>query len=90
MFQKKHLFAILAMLNEKGVCTRMEIYETIANNDRMPDKFAMLEQAGLIKQYRDPNTRAMKLEITPKGKDVTIRLLEVDSIIRGNERHDPI
>ena len=49
IFERKHMIAImLYLLRRDGSATRMEIYRDIANNDRMPDKFAILEDSGLI------------------------------------------
>ena len=71
IFERKHMVAVMLHLLEKGgSATRMDIYRDIANNDRMPDKFTILEEAGLIVQTQDRFSRAVTLTLTPPpGKE---------------------
>ena len=84
MFERKHMSAIMLYLRANGgSATRMSIYNDIANNDHMPDKFAILEDAGLIVQTRDRFTRAVTLTLTDRGRAVADALAELDSMVRG-------
>ena len=73
---------MLYLLRRGGSATRMDIYRDIANNDRMPDKFAILEDAGLIVQTQDRFTRAVTLTLTPLGRNVAEALTGIDSDLR--------
>lgn len=84
MFERKHMSAIMLYLRANGgSATRMSIYNDIANNDHMPDKFAILEDAGLIVQTRDRFTRAVTLTLTDRGRAVADALAKLDSMVRG-------
>ncbi len=83
IFERKHMLALMLYLRRKGgSATRMEVYNDIANNDRMPDKFALLEKAGLIVQTRDRFTRAVTLTLTDKGRGFAEVLDELDASLR--------
>jgi len=80
-FEKKHMFGILLFVHERGGCTRMELYEGVANNDRMPDKLAVLEGQELIVQKEVPITRAMRIDMTEKGEEFVRLILEAESLL---------
>lgn len=83
IFERKHMLALmLYLLRRGGSATRMEVYNDIANNDRMPDKFALLEEAGLIVQTQDRFTRAVTLTLTEKGRGFAETLAHLDAGIR--------
>ncbi len=83
IFERKHMLALMLYLHRKGgSATRMEVYNDIANNDRMPDKFALLEEAGLIVQTRDRFTRAVTLTLTDKGREFAESLDGLDGSLR--------
>ena len=81
IFERKHMLAILFFVHSRGGCTRIELYNGVANNDRMPDKLGVLEEAGLITQHIDRNTRAVRIEMTDVGMEAMGHLLEVDRLI---------
>lgn len=81
IFERRHMIGILLFVFEKGGCTRMELYNGLANNDRMPDKLALLEEHGLLVQLPVPVTRAIRIELTEKGKDAVGHFLAIDRII---------
>lgn len=85
ILEKKHMTTILLYLLEKGSATRMDIYNDIANNDHMPDKFAILEDAGLITQHMRIPGRAIVLQLTVKGVVVAEALRHIDGLIRDPE-----
>ena len=83
IFERRHMAAILLHLRSNGgSSTRMRIYTEIANNDHMPDKFAMLEEAGLLIQTKDRFTRAVTLTLTEKGRKVADDLADLDATLR--------
>ncbi len=83
IFERKHMLALmLYLLRRGGSATRMEVYVDVANNDRMPDKFAVLEEAGLIVQTRDRFTRAVTLTLTDRGRAFAETLEDLDSSLR--------
>lgn len=83
IFERKHMLALmLYLLRRGGSATRMEVYVDVANNDRMPDKFAVLEEAGLIVQTRDRFTRAVTLTLTDRGRAFAETLADLDSSLR--------
>lgn len=92
MFERKHMAAIMLHLRANGgSSTRMRIYNEIANNDHMPDKFALLEEAGLLIQTKDRFTRAVTLTLTEKGARVADALADLDALIReGRWNHAKI
>ena len=47
----------------------------------MPGKLAVLEKHGLIVQKEVPITRAMRIDITEKGKEVVEHLLSIEKLI---------
>ena len=84
ILEKKHMVSILLYLYARGSATRMDIYNDIANNDHMPDKFKVLEDAGLLTQRIRIPGRAIVLELTDKGTTVASLLQQVDSMISGD------
>lgn len=84
IFEGKHMTGLMIYLfNRGGSATKMEIYHDVASNDRMPGKFSVLEEAGLITQTQNRATRAVTLSLTPKGREVAEEFCLLDSIIRG-------
>ena len=81
MFERKHMIAILLFVKKNGGCTRMELYDNVANNDGMPGKLAELESSGLITQHTVPITRAVRIELTPSGEKAVSLFSEIDGII---------
>ena len=81
ILEKKHMISILLYLYDRGTATRMDIYNDIANNDHMPDKFKVLEDAGLLTQRIRIPGRAIVLQLTEKGMGVASLLKQADSMI---------
>ena len=81
LFERKHMLGTLLFVYDRGGCTRMELYKNVANNDGMPGKLAVLEKHGLIVQKEVPITRAMRIDITEKGKEVVEHLLSIEKLI---------
>lgn len=87
MFEKRHMTGILLFLRRMGgSATRMEIYNCVANNDHMPDKFQVLEDAGLLTQSQDRFTRAVTLTLTERGEEAAEMLESVCRLIGHGDR----
>lgn len=83
MFERRHMTGILLFLRRMGgSATRMDIYNNVANNDHMPDKFQILEDAGLLTQSQDRFTRAVTLTLTEKGDRAAEKLEEICLLVK--------
>ena len=80
----KHMISILLYLNINDRCKKIEIYDNVSNNPRLPDKLDELEAMELITQFKDSDSRSMIIALTPKGKMVAQRLSELERLIRSN------
>lgn len=80
--EEKHLISILMYMSINEECKKMDIYNQITSNPRIPEKLDRLDGMGLIKQTHDPNQRSVIISLTPKGKQVTEILKEVDRLIK--------
>lgn len=80
--EEKHLISILMYMSINEECKKMDIYNQITSNPRIPEKLDRLEGMGLIKQTHDPNQRSVIISLTPIGKQVTEILKEVDRLIK--------
>jgi DNA-binding MarR family transcriptional regulator len=81
-FEEKHMIAIMMFLSINGECQKIEIYRNVSSNPRIPDKLDRLEVMGLIKQISTVGTRAITIALTPKGKEVAEKLIELDGIVK--------
>ncbi len=82
VLEGKHMISILLYLNINDKCKKIEIYENVSNNPRIPDKLDILESAGLLKQSKDTDSRSMIISLTEKGKMVSQRLSELDRLMK--------
>jgi len=82
-FEEKHLISIMMYMSINEECKKMDIYDQITSNPRIPEKLDRLEGMGLIKQIHDPNQRSIIISLTPKGKQVCDLLKEVDRLIKS-------
>jgi DNA-binding MarR family transcriptional regulator len=81
-FEEKHMISIMMFLSINGECQKIEIYRNVSSNPRIPDKLDRLEAMGLIKQISTVGTRAITIALTPKGKEVAEKLIELDGIVK--------
>lgn len=75
----KYCIGILIALRD-GPLTKMELYNMVSKNPRMPDKIADLERVGLLVITR-MDSRAERLALTDKGMRVADLLVQVDLIM---------
>ena len=49
--ESKHMLSILLFLLDNGNCTKMDLYNAVSKNPRMPEKLEELVGLGLITVY---------------------------------------
>ncbi len=81
-FEEKHLISIMQFLSINGQCRKIEIYQNVSSNPRIPEKLDRLEALGLITQMSDPNVRSVIIALTAKGRKVADMLSEIDSALK--------
>jgi len=82
--EEKHLIAVLLFVAIRGECKKIEVYENVSSNPRIPEKLDRLEAMGLLVQKDIPGMRSISIELTPKGRAVADHLNAVDEIIKSN------
>ncbi len=83
-FEEKHLVAIMMYLSINGQCRKIEIYQNVSSNPRIPEKLDRLESMGLIDQISDPKSRSIIIALTKKGREVADALNSLDKMIKEN------
>ena len=83
IFEEKHMISILLFIYENGPSRKMDIYDNVSKNPRMPDKLEKLQESGLIRMESDPDGKVTVLiSLTAKGITVAQKLVDLDRIIR--------
>ena len=82
VFEEKHMISIMMFLSI-GDCKKMDIYENISTNPRIPDKLDRLEALGLLNQTLDEKNKSIMLELTEKGRKVAKDFAEINTIIKS-------
>lgn len=77
--ESKHLLSILLFLLEHGNSTKMEIYNGVSRNPKMPDKLDTLAELGLI--IVDQGDKVSDIHLTDKGEDVAGHLRMIEDIL---------
>ena len=80
--EEKHLISIMLFLSMNRECRKIEIYENVSSNPRIPQKLDRLEAMGLLTQTYDPNIRSTVIALTPKGRQVSAALVELDKLVK--------
>lgn len=81
--EEKHMIAMLVFLAANGPSRKIDIYEGVSSNPRMPDKLNHLESLGLITQVMDGTTRSTIVELTSAGEQVASLFVAIDKCIKG-------
>ena len=76
------MIAILLYLHINDGCKKIDIYNNVSNNPRIPEKLDALESAGLISQTKDDLSRSMIISLTDKGRSVATSLTELDKMMK--------
>jgi predicted MarR family transcription regulator len=82
--EEKHMIAILLFLSINGQCRKIEVYQNVSSNPRIPEKLDRLEAMGLITQTIAKGSRSVTVALTSKGKEVANMLQGVDRIVKSD------
>ena len=82
VFEEKHMISVLIYLAANGPSRKIDIYDGVSSNPRMPDKLNNLERYGLVTQEMDTGTRSTIVTLTPKGEDVAAKFSEIDEMMK--------
>ena len=82
-FEEKHMISIMIYLETHSPSRKIELYDAVSTNPRMPDKLNHLERMGMLTQDIDPETRSTFVSITPLGSKVAKMFLDVDDMMRS-------
>lgn len=66
--ESKHMLSILLFLLENGNCTKMDLYNAVSKNPRMPEKLEELADIGLVTVNMEDRT--CYVDLTDKGRAV--------------------
>ena len=79
VLESKHMLSTLLFLLGNGSCTKMELYNGVSKNPRMPEKLEELVGLGLLTiGTRD---RATEVCLTDKGRDVASAIRNICDMI---------
>ncbi len=84
--EEKHMISILVFLAVNGPSRKIDIYDGVSSNPRMPDKLNLLEDLGLLDQEMDIVSRSTIVSLTPEGVHVANMLISIDKTIKSSAR----
>ncbi|MDO5861250.1 MAG: hypothetical protein Q4Q58_00330 [Thermoplasmata archaeon] len=84
--EEKHMIAILTFLADNDPSRKIDIYDGVSSNPRMPDKLNLLEEMGLLVQEMDAVTRSTIVSLTPSGEQVASLLVAIDKCVKNANR----
>lgn len=84
--EEKHMISVLIFLAANGPSRKIDIYDNVSSNPRMPDKLNKLASMGLITQEMDVVSRSTIVTLTPVGEQVASLLVSIDKCIKGTSR----
>lgn len=84
--EEKHMISILTFLATRGPSRKIDIYDGVSSNPRMPDKLNLLEEMGLINQEMDVVFRSTIVSLTPRGDQVANLLGQIDKCVKSGGR----
>lgn len=79
VLEKAHMISIMIYLLENEGCRKMELYQEVSNNPRMPDKLRELQEHGLIEQVQEG--KSTKINLTECGRNVASTLSMLNDIV---------
>lgn len=80
--EEKHMISILLLLSTHGPSRKIDIYDGVSSNPRMPDKLNILEGMGLITQEVDSVTRSTIVSLTEPGEQIAGMLVAIDCRVK--------
>lgn len=81
VFEEKHMISILKYLGSNGPSRKIDIYDNVSSNPRMPDKLNHLEEIGLINQNMDMTSRSTIVSLTLAGEQVASLFVAIDKCL---------
>ncbi len=72
-------------LKHEGVTRKIDLYNNVSFNPRMPEKIDRLEKAGLLVQKEDTDSRSTLLELTERGSEIAALLDDIDMKMRQSQ-----
>ena len=85
VFEEKHMIAVLIYLAANGPSRKIDIYDGVSSNPRMPDKLNNLEKYGLVTQEMDTSTRSTIVSLTPAGEEIAAKFSEIDGLMKNRQ-----
>ena len=85
VFEEKHMISILTFLGSNGPSRKIDIYEGVSSNPRMPDKLNHLEEIGLLTQRTDMSSRSTIVTLTPVGEQIASLFVAIDKCLINNK-----
>lgn len=79
VLEEKHILSTILYLT-KGPCTKMDLYNNVSKNPRMPDKLMKLQELGLLDMEKDPMSRVTTVFLTSKGQVLGTILKAVEKL----------
>ena len=84
VLESTRMVSMLLYLYENGESRRMEIYNAVGRNNRLPDKLDVLRDMGLV-YYGGDNPSRSTIGLTDLGVHVASKLRDIDTAIRASE-----
>jgi hypothetical protein len=84
VFEEKHMISILTFLGSNGPSRKIDIYEGVSSNPRMPDKLNHLEEIGLLTQRTDMSSRSTIVTLTPAGEQIASLFVAIEKCLINN------
>jgi len=82
VLEEKHVMKTILYLYRNGPSTKMDIYNGVSANPRMPDKLMAMKTIGLVMRVKpDGKSRAQVLALTEKGQRVGEELEKLIGLI---------
>ena len=81
VLESTRMVSMLLYLYENGESRRMEIYNAVGRNNRLPDKLDVLRDMGLV-YYGGDNPNRSTIGLTDLGVHVASKLRDIDAAIR--------
>ena len=81
MLESAHMVNMLIFLYENGESRKMDLYNYVGRNNRLPDKLESFRRTGLV-YYRGVETGRLVIGLTDLGEFVASKLKEVDTAIK--------
>ena len=84
--EDKHIISIIMFLFKNGRVKKSEIYRNVSYTATMVGKVDALEAMGLLTQEQKKyENNTIYIELTERGQSVAKKLLDIESIILGEE-----